>query len=796
MRSDSRRLQVRRTLAALAAATAAAGALPVHAATGPSLHITAGYPGVPIAPGYWVPVTVQIDGGDTGVSGTLRITPPPAPEASPVTQVVAVDVGSGDKRTVTVAVRSIQGAVVADLRSSTGASMAQATAQLKAGSDGHVFIAVLAPRGAFDKAAGTFVLGGQTQSVDFVGLTPTTLPDTRTLLATFNEVVVDGLPTGALTPAQREALSGYVESGGGLAVAGGDAAAQAVEGIPSSLLAATPGAVVAGTLPTAVASLCTAPGLPPPVQASVDQSALALSRGATAAILDSAGRAIIASRTVGLGRTVMADFDPLAAPVATWPQQPCLLRELLAAALPGRIAEVAMEPTAPRGAKDTVIRHSPDRDTIPAELTDAATAMVVVLPPPLAMLAAALGAYVLVAGPLAALAFRSPRRRPLLWAVIPSLAVIAGGAAWTTGLGVARVDPVATQVRILDLGPGTPSGTGPVEALTTLSLPRGGDARLALPDGAHVEGLTGAGETQSDADGLAVTGAPAATLRRVLVDWDERPSGGVNATLRWTDDIHLEGTIANRLPVDLRDTRLLGSDGSLSPLGRINRGASIRATVVAGTALGGGEVGAGGCGAVSCTGRDAAVLDGLAQWAELAHPGIPMLLGVAARPLLPTAEPQTTLDTVVVPLRAPDDSDAPLALRGLTTQAFQGGGVVYGAAITLRDGDFSVLDTPIPPGADTLHVSPLSGSCWTLGCVSYRVAPSSNPLPPAVLYDWLDPATGTWRPLPPFTGPSGHTSASLPAAWLHGGDLLLRLRAQNLAVSLAAPDVRASGGGL
>jgi hypothetical protein len=134
-----------------------------------------------------------------------------------------------------------------------------------------------------------------------------------------------------------------------------------------------------------------------------------------------------------------------------------------------------------------------------------------------------------------------------------------------------------------------------------------------------------------------------------------------------------------------------------------------------------------------------------------------------------------------------------LVARGISTQGFSGGGVVTGPSVTLRDGDFTVLDVPVAATAGTLRVTPLSGSCWTLGCVDYRLAPSTNPLPPALLYDWLDPATGGWRPLPQSVDGTGHHTGQLPVAGLDGGDLILRIRAQNIAVSAATPDIRVSG---
>ncbi|HEV7679476.1 MAG TPA: hypothetical protein VGQ42_12990 [Candidatus Dormibacteraeota bacterium] len=789
-------MRARRTLLATLLATAAAAttATVAQAATPPSLKVEAGYGKVPIAPGLWVPVTARITGGDGGVDGTLRITPPVEGTLSPVAVDVPVDVTAGQSRSVTVAVRAAAGTVTAELRAADGTRLAGATGTLLAGNQGNILVAtVAAAAGSLDAIAGTYVLGGHTQNVDAVPLAPDRLPDTPALLAAFAVVVIDGIPTGGLTSAQRNALAGYVDGGGGLLLSGGGAAPQVLEGIPAGLLAATAGSLAQAPLPAAITALCGTPSAQP-LTAPVQQASLALLGDATALVRDTAGAPVAAVRQVGLGRSVVARFDPAAAPLAGWAGHDCLLRELLAAALPGRTAEMSMEPITPRGARTGSLNALPDSTTVPAGLADAARALVSVVPPSLTTLAVALGAYAIVAGPLAALLPRRRRRRAVLWIVLPSLAVAVGGGAWATGLGVAHVAPALTQVRVLDLGG---ASTASVRAVATLSLPRGGGATLPLAAAATVAGLdSGAGRAAQAGDRVDIVDAPPGALRTVLTGWTavRRAATGIAQDLHWSDDTHLDGTITNHLGVALLDATLLGSDGSTSSLGRVAAGGTAKAGAVAQTMLGGSGNDTTSCATQACQAQDGRgrLLSALDEWAQSAHPGVPVLFGVAERPLLPAADGVRTVDAVVVPLTLPPATGAPLVMRGLATQGFDGGGVTLGSP-TLRDGDFTVLDVPVPASGGALQLTPLSGSCWTVGCVSFRIAPSTNPLPPALLYDWLDPVAGDWRPLPETADATGHRTGRLAVARLGGGDLILRIRTQNTAASAAAPDLRVTG---
>ncbi len=777
---------------AAAAAVVALTMCPAHAASPPRLQVQAGYAGVPVSAGLWVPVRVRVDGDDGGAQGTLRVTPPTASGRTPVVEELPIDVPAGESRAFTVAVQAAAGTVTAELRDSGGARIATATSTLASGGGGHVVVAVVsATPGALDAAAGTYVLGRRTQVVDVVRLSVATLPDAPQLLRTFAEVVLAGVDTGGLGSAQRNALSAYVAGGGGLLLTGGGAAQQVLDGVPPDLAPATVTSAGSEQLPGAVAALCTTTTASPPAPpAPVAQSTLSLAHGATAMLRDTSGTPLVAVLGVGLGRSVMAAFDPAAPPLASWSGQGCLVRALVSAALPGRRAEVAMEPTSARGDRGGTVGQVGDASTIPAGLVSAATGMLSAPPPRVVLLAVALGGYALIAGPLAALLPRSPRRRTMLWAALPGLACGVGLAAWTTGLGVARVDPARSQVRVIDVAS---ISTSSVESVAAVSLPRGGGDTLRVPSGSVAAALgSGAGQATHESAQLDVEGAPAGAVSTAVIDWSAgAPGRGVAQSLRWADDTHLTGTLTNHLGTTLLDATLLGSDGSTTDLGTIADGASVRADVVAETAVGGYQAGGGGCTTLAClaSGPRASLLRALDAWTEERHPGVPALFAVAARPLLP-GDGMPALDAVVVPLTVPDGEGAPLPARGLAAQGFESNGAVTDGSVTLRNGDWAMLDVPVPAGAAAVEITPLSESCWTLGCVNYRLAPNTNPLPPQLFYDWLDPSAGAWRPLPMTLDASGHRVGRLPASRLAGTDLVLRLRSQNLATTLAAPDIR------
>lgn len=148
----------------------------------------------------------------------------------------------------------------------------------------------------------------------------TTLPEAAPAWDTVDLLVLNGISTAELTPAQREALLAWVAAGGRLVVAGGPALSQVLAGLPEPLQIGTVGAPTQLMLPEAGGT--TVPAVP-----------LTPTAGA-ASLLERGGSHFALHQAVGAGQIALLGWElagpatqlwppefwpPTALPVVTWP---------------------------------------------------------------------------------------------------------------------------------------------------------------------------------------------------------------------------------------------------------------------------------------------------------------------------------------------------------------------------------------------------------------------------------------------------------------------------------------------
>jgi hypothetical protein len=340
-------------------------------------------------------------------------------------------------------------------------------------------------------------------------MAPSALPALAAALGAFRAVTIDQADTSTLSPAQGQALEGYVDAGGTLVVAGGLGWRGAVAGLPAGLLPGHPtGTVGAMALPGLASLMGTAP-VPGPVPVDrIDVS------GGAAETMTQGTAPLVLEQDRGSGHVVLLAFDPSAAPLATWAGAPALLSRLFAPAYRSGGYDTSLPyaegggvfPVAPSGAPPSVVASLGGNFDSGAALMSPGTAVNVLTgylgqapalarPPAVGFLALLLFGYIFVVGIVLVAVVSRARRRVLVWAVVPALAIAAVLTASVTGIGGGS-SPVVQEVRVAQLPPG--GHLAQVVSMGLVQLPHGGSRRIELSSLPT--------EVQQQADGLTLIG--------------------------------------------------------------------------------------------------------------------------------------------------------------------------------------------------------------------------------------------------------------------------------------------------
>ena len=219
------------------------------------------------------------------------------------------------------------GNVQALIRTQSGAVLARATARLPVayGAPQPTVLVVTQSTAAVPTMAELATPIGSHPQLQYT--VPADLPVSAAALGGFSAVAIDEADTSVLSPAQSQALQGYVDAGGTLVVAGGIDWRAATAGLPAGLL---PAVVDGLRSPMALPVLAGLLGARPS-RAAVDLAFLRPLSGTTPTLAQ--GRTALAVQGQrGSGQVVVCVFDPLAPPLATWPGTPALMNRVFAPA--------------------------------------------------------------------------------------------------------------------------------------------------------------------------------------------------------------------------------------------------------------------------------------------------------------------------------------------------------------------------------------------------------------------------------------------------------------------------------
>ena len=381
------------------------------------------------------------------------------------------------------------------------------------------------------------LLPNQNQLAPLVmSVTPEDLPERVEAWSALDRVVWQDVDADRLSPAQLEALRGWVAGGGRLVIAGGTAGPKVLGAFPDTLLPYRP----VTTTDVPAASLSGVLGALPGDATALPALSGELIDGRTLASVG--GRVVAAERTYGSGQVTLLGFDP----TAKWMVDSKAAQGLWRRMLPARTS--------------SGLSFADD-----SMLVSAVSQLPSLALPPVGGLIILLAAYILLIGPVNYLVLRRLDRREWAWLTMPVLVVVFTVGAYAFGTALRGNDVIVNEVAIVRGASGATDGTGQIY-LGVFSPSRGqyqlrvpGGALLSSPINGDVFGGTGA------ASQLDVLQGDPARVRNLDVGFGSlrtiRAETAVTVPLVQTDlrleDGRLKGTVKNASTKPLGDVALV-----------------------------------------------------------------------------------------------------------------------------------------------------------------------------------------------------------------------------------------------
>ncbi len=286
-----------------------------------------------------------------------------------------------------------------------------------------------------------------------MSLTPEDLPERVEAWSAIDRVVWQDVDAERLSPAQLQALRGWVAGGGRLVIAGGTAGPKVLAAFPDALLPYRP----VTTTDVPAGSLSGILGALPGDATTLPALSGELIDGRTLATVG--GRVVAAERPYGSGDVSLVGFDPTTGWIVDSKAAQGLWRRLLP----------ARTPTGLSFADDSM-------------LVSAVSQLPSLALPPVGGLIALLAAYILLIGPINYVILRRLDRREWAWLTMPVLVVVFTVGAYGFGTALRGNDVIVNEVAIIRGAAGATDGTGQI--YLGVFSPSRGQYQLQVPGGA------------------------------------------------------------------------------------------------------------------------------------------------------------------------------------------------------------------------------------------------------------------------------------------------------------------------
>ncbi len=308
--------------------------------------------------------------------------------------------------------------------------------------------------------------GGSSGSsrVEVAVLTPDSLPDQAPALSALDAMIISDQDTGTLSAAQRQALAGWVASGGRLLIGGGPNWQKTTAGLTELLPMTVSGTQSAASLD----SLGSFVGIG---QGPTGNTILAISHPVedSEVLIEQDGMPLLLTRSFGLGEVAFLAADPSLEPLRDWAP----MRTLYQALLLGRPASPAWASGFRDGSAASAASSFPNLSL-----------------PPVAAICGFLLLYTFALGPLHYLILRRSKRREIAWITIPGLVLLFSGVAYVVGSTSRGTRPVLNRMAVVHVPKGAEQArlTGlvgmfsPSRRSLAVQVPAGFMARPLAPD--------------------------------------------------------------------------------------------------------------------------------------------------------------------------------------------------------------------------------------------------------------------------------------------------------------------------
>ena len=286
-----------------------------------------------------------------------------------------------------------------------------------------------------------------------VSFGPEDLPERVEAWNALDRIIWQDVDSTTLTPAQLDALRGWIAGGGRLVIAGGTAGPGSLSAFPDTLLPFRPDA----TTDVAPASLVAVLGEAP--EGATDLPALSGTLIGGRILAEAGDRVIAAERSYGSGAVSIIGFDPTASWIADTNLADGLWRRLLPS----------------RSAGGPVVGDD-------SQFVSAASQLPSLALPPVGGLIALLGAYILLIGPINYLVLRRLDRREWAWVTMPILIVAFAAGSYGFGSLLRGSELIINEVAIVRGAPGATDGIAQV--YLGVFSPSRASYQLKVPGGA------------------------------------------------------------------------------------------------------------------------------------------------------------------------------------------------------------------------------------------------------------------------------------------------------------------------
>lgn len=382
--------------------------------------------------GEWLPVWIQLENRGQDLTGELRVRVPDSLGGTTYATPVDLPTGSRKRFPLYVLPNNYTHELEAQFVNENG-QLAVQKFTVRPQPNINYMIGILAQEHGALSLVKSANLAGANRRIVVVNLSLSDLPERLEGLRSFDAMVVNGVDTSSLTPAQKDVLKGWVQQGGRLVIGGGTRAQSTASGFPEEIIPLVPKHTIELDQLTGLEEFAGGKEIrvPGPFVAATGEEP----RGRTLAEIE--GIPLVQELVLGKGYVDFVALDLASSPFDAWSGTVDLWEKLLS---PGARYPQWMPP-------DLSVRQQ--RASI---MTYPLTNLPSLDLPSVRSLSILLGVYILLVGPANYLVLRWRQRLHLAWLTIPAITLAFSAGAFGLGYALRGTDLILNKIAIVEAG--------------------------------------------------------------------------------------------------------------------------------------------------------------------------------------------------------------------------------------------------------------------------------------------------------------------------------------------------------